>query len=89
MNGALPPLPHIRPCRGIWGTRTTFCGLNMIRDQTSWLTRLLRIREAPGSNLGPETGYPEFLWFSQYYQENAGLVPVRPRPLPSASFPNH
>jgi hypothetical protein len=25
-----------------------------------WLTFLLRIREVPGSNLGPETGYP---WF--------------------------
>jgi hypothetical protein len=23
-----------------------------------WLTLLLRIREAPGSNLGPETDYP-------------------------------
>jgi len=24
-----------------------------------WLTILLRIREVPGSNLGPETGYPD------------------------------
>jgi hypothetical protein len=24
-----------------------------------WLTYLLPIREVPGSNLGPETGYPE------------------------------
>jgi hypothetical protein len=27
------------------------------------LTLLLRIREAPGSNLGLETGYSEFSWF--------------------------
>jgi hypothetical protein len=24
-----------------------------------WLTFLLRIREVPGSNLGPELGYPD------------------------------
>jgi hypothetical protein len=24
-----------------------------------WLTLLLRIREVPGSNLGPDTGYPD------------------------------
>jgi hypothetical protein len=24
-----------------------------------WLTLLFRIREVPGSNLGPETGYPD------------------------------
>jgi hypothetical protein len=24
-----------------------------------WLTLLLRIREVPGSNLGPEAGYPD------------------------------
>jgi hypothetical protein len=24
-----------------------------------WLAFLLRIREVPGSNLGPETGYPD------------------------------
>jgi hypothetical protein len=24
-----------------------------------WLALLLRIREVPGSNLGPETGYPD------------------------------
>jgi hypothetical protein len=31
-----------------------------------WLASLLRIREGPGSNLGPETGYPggDFYWFS-------------------------
>jgi hypothetical protein len=27
------------------------------------LTLLFRIREVPGSNLGPETGYPEISWF--------------------------
>jgi hypothetical protein len=31
-----------------------------------WLTHLFRIREVPGSNLGPDTGYPDwgFSWFS-------------------------
>jgi hypothetical protein len=28
-----------------------------------WLTLLLRIWEVPSSNLGSETGYPEFLAF--------------------------
>jgi hypothetical protein len=31
-------------------------------SEVEWLTLLLCIREVPGSNLGPETGYP--LWFS-------------------------
>jgi hypothetical protein len=33
---------------------------------TKWLTLLFRIREVPGSNLGPEAGYLdwEFSWFS-------------------------
>jgi hypothetical protein len=25
-----------------------------------WLTFLIRIREVPGSNLGPQTGYPDW-----------------------------
>jgi hypothetical protein len=25
-----------------------------------WLTLLLRVQEVPGSNIGPETGCPEF-----------------------------
>jgi hypothetical protein len=39
-----------------------------------WLALLLRIREVPGSNLGPGTFYldPDF---SQYFQENIGIVP--------------
>jgi hypothetical protein len=28
-------------------------------NRTSWLTILLRFREVPGSNIGPETGHPE------------------------------
>jgi hypothetical protein len=31
-------------------------GLNVVIE---WLAFLLRIREVPGSNLGPETGYPD------------------------------
>jgi hypothetical protein len=42
-----------------------------------WLTLLLRIREVPGSNISPETGYP--YWFfrgcPQSLQANAGIVP--------------
>jgi hypothetical protein len=30
--------------------------------QSEWLAFLLRIREVPGSNLGPETGYPDRLF---------------------------
>jgi hypothetical protein len=34
-----------------------------------WLALLLRIREVPGSNLGPETDYPDwgFSWFSSVF----------------------
>jgi hypothetical protein len=34
-----------------------------------WLTLLLRIWEVLGSNLGPETGYPDlgFSWFSSVH----------------------
>jgi hypothetical protein len=37
---------------------------------------LLRIREVPGSDLGPETGYPDedFCGFSQSLRSNAGIV---------------
>jgi hypothetical protein len=42
----------------------------------AWLTLLLRIREVLGSNLDPETGYPDtFSWFSKSLPENAGIVP--------------
>jgi hypothetical protein len=34
----------------------TFVGPNVVVE---WLTLLLRIREAPGSNLGPEIGYSD------------------------------
>jgi hypothetical protein len=42
-----------------------------------WLKLLLRIREVPGSNLGPKTGYPDwrFSRFPQSLQANAGIVP--------------
>jgi hypothetical protein len=30
----------------------------------TWSTLFLRTRDVQGSNLGPETGYPEFSWFS-------------------------
>jgi hypothetical protein len=42
-----------------------------------YLTFLLRIREAPGSNLGPENGYPGwgFRGFPHTLQANARTVP--------------
>jgi hypothetical protein len=41
-----------------------------------WLTLLLRIRDFSGSNLGPETGFPDwdFRGFPQSLQANAGIV---------------
>jgi hypothetical protein len=39
------------------------------------LTLLLRILEILASNLGPETGYPEFFsWFYSVPQADAGIV---------------
>jgi hypothetical protein len=41
-----------------------------------WLTFLLRIREVPDSNFGPEAGYPKiFRGFPQSVLENASIVP--------------
>jgi hypothetical protein len=56
-----------------------------------WLAFLLRIREAAGSNLGVETDYPDcYSWFSSILQENAVIEPqMKPRTLPSISFPVH
>jgi hypothetical protein len=41
-----------------------------------WFT-LLRIREVPGSDLDPETDYPDwgFCGFPRSLQANAGIVP--------------
>jgi hypothetical protein len=44
-----------------------------------WPTILLRVREVPGSNLGPETGYPD-LWFSW-------VSPVPPRKWLKSGLP--
>jgi hypothetical protein len=30
-------------------------------DAVEWLSHLLRIRKVPGSNLSPETTYPEYI----------------------------
>jgi hypothetical protein len=42
-----------------------------------WLAFLLRILDVQGSNLGPETGYPDevFRDFPQTFHANAGIVP--------------
>jgi hypothetical protein len=42
-----------------------------------WLTPFLRIREVPGSNIGPAIGYPDlgFRGFRQSLQANAGIFP--------------
>jgi hypothetical protein len=43
---------------------------------SEWLTLLLRIREVPGSNIGPGPAYPDvFRGFSQSLDTNAGIVP--------------
>jgi hypothetical protein len=33
--------------------------LSLSNDVVKWLAILLRIRDVPGSHLGPETGYPD------------------------------
>jgi hypothetical protein len=35
------------------------CLMVILNMAVEWLALLLRIREFPGSNLGPETGYPD------------------------------
>jgi hypothetical protein len=35
------------------------CVIFTLNVLVEWLTLLLNIREIPGSNLGPETGYPD------------------------------
>jgi hypothetical protein len=40
---------------------------------SEWFTLLLRIREVPGSNIGPEADV--FRGFSQSFDTNAGIVP--------------
>jgi hypothetical protein len=57
-----------------------------------WLTFLLRIREVSGSNLGPQTGYPNygFRGFSSLSKRILGwYLQIWPQPLPSKSFPIH
>jgi hypothetical protein len=50
---------------------------NTVIVVVKWLTILLRIREVPDSNTGPQTGYPDwrFRGFPQHLQANAGIVP--------------
>jgi hypothetical protein len=59
-----------------------------------WLTFLLRIREVPGQNLGPETGYPD--WdlggFHHSLQANAEGLKLGHdhfQILPNSSFTYH
>jgi hypothetical protein len=53
-----------------------FTYMNLQNITVEWLALLLCIREVPGSNLGPETGYPEvFCGFPLSFQANAGIVP--------------
>jgi hypothetical protein len=57
-----------------------------------WVTLLLRVREVPISNLGPETGHADldFTCFSSSLQPNTIIAPqIRPRPLLPTSFPIH
>jgi hypothetical protein len=50
---------------------------NVTNIVVQWLTPLVSIWEIPGSNLGPETGYPDwdFRVFLQSLQMNVGIVP--------------
>jgi hypothetical protein len=48
---------------------------------TDWLALLLRIREVPDLNLGPDIGYTDtgFCDFPEYLQVNPGIVSqIRP-----------
>jgi hypothetical protein len=46
-------------------TLVLFVIVSLLYVVVEWLTLLLRIREDPGSNLSPDTGYTDgFLWFS-------------------------
>lgn len=52
----------------------------------AWLQPMLRIREVPGTNPSPETGYRDrdLGGFPQSLQKNAGKGPeIKSRPLPS------
>jgi hypothetical protein len=64
---------------------STFMITNVLVE---WLTLLLTIREVPGSNLGRETGYPDFfLVLLSPSRLILGLyLIIFPRPLPSNSF---
>jgi hypothetical protein len=61
-----------------YGTRrfiTVFTTPAMPNIVVEYLAPLVRIREALGSNRGPETGYPElFRGFLQSLQEKAGIA---------------
>jgi hypothetical protein len=52
---------------------------------------LTSIPEAPDSNVGHDTDYPEgFRGISQFIYANAGIVHhIMPLPFPSKSFPIH
>jgi hypothetical protein len=56
-----------------------------------WLIFLLRIREVPGSNLGPRPAILRvFVFFLSPSRRMLGKhLKIRPRPFPSRSFPIH
>lgn len=61
----------------------------MNSSHLEWLTILLHTQEAPGSNLGLKTRYPEgFRRFPKALQANVEIVPG-PQPFPSKPFPFH
>jgi hypothetical protein len=74
-------------CSSCLSARATTIGRSPLLDHTlrfrlpnvvvEYLARLLRIREVLGSNVGPETGYPDFYFrdFPQSLQASAGTVP--------------
>jgi hypothetical protein len=64
--------------------------LNVISVVVEWLTLLHRARQVPCSNLGSKSGYVRFIVVAVSSQANSSTVPeIRPRVLPSKSFPIH
>jgi hypothetical protein len=58
-----------------WEKRFYLLTLDLPNAVVEWLTLLLRIREIPGLNLGPETGYIDWrsLWLYLSLQTNIGI----------------
>jgi hypothetical protein len=65
--------------------------IDILNIMAEWLTLLLHIYEVQGSNLGPETRYPEvfMIFLSPYRQMSGKNHKIRPCLLPSKFFAIH